>query len=513
MNSTRLSGLLLAIAATALGFYVLWQAASFSFPSVDQGTRVAGDGFPKVLIDQTGRRVVLPQKPTRIVSVTLATDEILLALVGPSRLLGVTYLAVDERISNMTQEAAAVPHQVRADPEQIISLQPDLVFVASYLRGEFIRLLQAAGLVLFQFQEYDSIAEVEQNIRLIGQVVGEEARAEALVAAMEARLQALAEQLRPIGTRPRVLYWGSQGYTAGRMTSMDDLITYAGGENLAATYGLIGSANLSAEQVLAMNPQVIVSGSFDQDGQRGLPPVLMHPALQGTDAVQHGRVYTIPSRYLVTISQFIVDGVEVFARVLHGTALRPRRAAMKPQGVSAWASVALLGGLLGLVGRRRPGDRQCERPLRAYHCHLAPSTASDRGSDLDAHASHDHSAGALSTCLDGSVGGWGVGPVRGSDAGNLSKPHGRSRAPWGVQRGCPGGCVGADPGVGDATLPHTARLRLSGRAGGGRLGLRFGHLGRQDPGRDPVTERCGGELAERFLDLIYSHPITGQHDP
>jgi iron complex transport system substrate-binding protein len=316
-----LRGLLLAIVATALGFYILWQAALFSPPSVPQGTRVTGDGFPKALIDQTGRRVVLPQKPARIVSVTLATDEILLALVGPPRLLGVTYLADNERVSNMRQEAAAVPHKVRADPEQIISLQPDLVFVASFLRGEFIRLLQAAGLVLFQFQEYASIPEIQQNIRLIGQVVGEEAKAEALVAAMQARLQALAEQLPPLGTRPRVLYWGSYGYTAGRMTSMDDLITYAGGENLAATYGIIGPANLSAEQVLAMNPQVIVSGSLDQGMQRGLPAALMHPALQGTDAVQHGRVYTIASRYLVTISQFIVDGVEAVARILHGAAL------------------------------------------------------------------------------------------------------------------------------------------------------------------------------------------------
>jgi iron complex transport system substrate-binding protein len=323
VKSTRLNSLLLAMAATALGFYVLWQAASFSSPAMPQGTRVTGDGFPKVLIDQTGRRVMLPRKPTRIVSVTLATDEILLALVEPQRLLGVTYLAVDERLSNMTQEAVAVPHKVRADPEQIISLQPDLVFVASFLRGEFIRLLQAAGLALFQFQEYDSIAEIQQNIRLIGQVVGEEARAEALVAEMQARLQALAEQLRPIGERPRVLYWGSHGYTAGRMTSMDDLITYAGGENLAATYGLIGPANLSAEQVLAMNPQVIISGSLDQGAQRGIAPVLLHPALQSTDAVQQGRVYTIPSRYLVTISQFIVNGVEVFARMLHGPSLGP----------------------------------------------------------------------------------------------------------------------------------------------------------------------------------------------
>src|SRR5919109_3306130 len=223
VKGTRLNGLLLAIVATALGLYILWQAASFSSSAIPLGTRVAGDGFPKVLIDQTGRRVVLSQKPPRIVSVTLATDEILLALVEPSRLLGVTYLAVDERISNITQEAAAVPHKVRADPEQIISLQPDLVFVASFLRGEFIRLLQAAGLVLFQFQECDSIAEIQQNIRRIGQVVGEEARAEALVAAMQSRLQTLGEQLRPIGTRPRVLYWGAHGYTAGRMTSIDGL--------------------------------------------------------------------------------------------------------------------------------------------------------------------------------------------------------------------------------------------------------------------------------------------------
>jgi iron complex transport system substrate-binding protein len=323
VKGTWLSGLLLAIAATALGFYILWQAASFSSVSTPQGTRVDGDGFPKVLIDQTGRRVVLPQKPTRIVSVTLATDEMLLALVEPHRLLGVTYLAVDERLSNMAHEAAAIPHKVRADPEQIISLQPDLVFVASFLRGEFIKLLQAAGLVLFQFQEYDSIAEIQQNIRLIGQVVGEEAKADALVAAMQVRLLALAERLRPIGARPRVLYWGSHGYTAGRLTSMDDLITHAGGENLAATYGMIGPANLSAEQVLAMNPQVIVSGSLDQSAQRGSPALLLHPALQGTDAVQHGRVYTIPSRYLVTISQFIVDGVEAFARVLHGMAFGP----------------------------------------------------------------------------------------------------------------------------------------------------------------------------------------------
>src|SRR5262245_12611990 len=110
---------------------------------------------------------------------------------------------------------------------------------------------------------------------------------------MDTRLRALAERLDPIENRPRVLYWGSHGYTAGRLTSVDDLITHAGGENLAATYGIIGSAQLSAEQVLAMNPQVIVTDSLDHDAPRGLPATLLHPAIQGTAAVQHGRVYSI----------------------------------------------------------------------------------------------------------------------------------------------------------------------------------------------------------------------------
>jgi iron complex transport system substrate-binding protein len=150
----------------------------------------------------------------------------------------------------------------------------------------------------------------------VGQVIGEEEKAEALVATMQARLRAVAERVGTMATRPHVLFWGPQGYTGGRLTSMDDLITHAGGENLAAIYGMIGSANLSAEQVVAMNPQVIIGGGDTRHPHPGLDASLMHPAFQTTDALQQGNVYTLPMRYLVTISQCIVDGVEELARVL-----------------------------------------------------------------------------------------------------------------------------------------------------------------------------------------------------
>ena len=109
MRRGRLGGLSLVGIGTALVLWIVGQLGTPSSGPAPQGTMVQGDGFPKVLIDQTGRRVVLAHKPERIVAVTLATDEILLALVERSRLLSMTYLAVDERISNVPLEAAAVP--------------------------------------------------------------------------------------------------------------------------------------------------------------------------------------------------------------------------------------------------------------------------------------------------------------------------------------------------------------------------------------------------------------------
>jgi iron complex transport system substrate-binding protein len=313
----RLVGIGLTVAVTGLILVGVWQLSQWRLNPVAQGSRVVGDGFPKTIIDQSGRQVLLPHKPQRIVSVTLATDEILSALVEPSRLLAVTYLAADETISNVPQAAAKVPHTVHADAEQLLALQPDLIFVASYLRPEIVRILQDAALPVFTFQEFESVAAIQGNIRLVAQAVGEERRGAAVVVQMNARLQAVAEQLRGVNLRPRVLYLESGGLTAGAQTSIDDIITHAGGENVAATMGLAGMATLSPEQVVALNPDVMFTGGKSPDNLAELPPFFLHPALRVVDAVQRQRVFVLPRRYLSTISQHIVGGVESLARAMH----------------------------------------------------------------------------------------------------------------------------------------------------------------------------------------------------
>src|SRR5512139_3399572 len=95
---------------------------------------VAVSAFPVTITDGAGNSVTIDSKPEKIISLTLGTDEILLDLVGPDRLIGVTYKAKDAATSNIAgrPELKQVANEIEADPEQIISLQPDLVFVATF---------------------------------------------------------------------------------------------------------------------------------------------------------------------------------------------------------------------------------------------------------------------------------------------------------------------------------------------------------------------------------------------
>src|SRR5579872_91380 len=69
--------------------------------------------------------------PRRIVSLTLATDEMLLDLVPVERVIGVTFLVDDPEISNVAgRYPPDVPRLRQGDAERIVGMQPDLVCLA-----------------------------------------------------------------------------------------------------------------------------------------------------------------------------------------------------------------------------------------------------------------------------------------------------------------------------------------------------------------------------------------------
>jgi iron complex transport system substrate-binding protein len=84
------------------------------------------------LADDRGYLVVVPRQPRRIISLTVFTDDILVELVDHRRILGLTNFSSDPAISNVAGKIADIPHRLTLNPEVIIALQPDLVFVANW---------------------------------------------------------------------------------------------------------------------------------------------------------------------------------------------------------------------------------------------------------------------------------------------------------------------------------------------------------------------------------------------
>ena len=275
-------------------------------------------GFPRTITDGLGNEVTIPQKPQRIVSLTLATDEILLSLVATERVRAVTYLAGDSIWTNVSEIARQVEHTVQSDPEQIIALEPDLVLAATYNNPDHIKLLRDAGIPVVVVSLFDSVDQVADNIRYVARLTGDEVRAEELIAAMEERLAAIEAMAAKAETKPRVLFYTAFGSSAGKGSTFSDIVQRAGGINLGdeALDGPFGE--ISLEKIVELNPDVIVTDEFSPDDNAEWQENFSnHPALANVNAKKNGRIYTVPARHISTLSHYIVEGVYDVAKLLH----------------------------------------------------------------------------------------------------------------------------------------------------------------------------------------------------
>lgn len=258
--------------------------------------------------------------PQRVVSLSLTADEILLALLPPERIVALTHLADNPSYSNVVTGAQHVQGRVQANAEQVIALQPDLVVVSALANtgGTAKALLRQTGIPLFPLQWYESIAGIKQSILAVGEAVGEGAKAQGIVADMERRIRAVQQRV-AAARQLRVLYLAPDGFTAGKKTNIDEMITTAGGRNIAAVAGIEYFRKISHETLLMLDPEVILLSRDPQavEPKEAYQWLYGNPALQNVAALRQQRVYAIPRPYLDVLSHHVVKGVEAIARLLH----------------------------------------------------------------------------------------------------------------------------------------------------------------------------------------------------
>lgn len=266
--------------------------------------------FPLSITDDLGREVTFAQAPERIVSIAPSNTEILFALGLDDQVVAV------DAFSDYPPEATAKPQvgdYVEPDLEQVVAAAPDLVLAAGIHEGTVLPALESLG-VLVVVVEPETLDEVYEGIGLIGRIAAVPERAERLVCDLETRVAAV-ESAVAGASRPRVFFeLAPELYTAGPGSFIDDMITRAGGENIAADAAEMWP-QLSNEAVVAADPEVILLA----DHEAGVTPaeVADRPGWQEVDATVQSRIAPIDPDLVARPGPRIVDGLEEIARILH----------------------------------------------------------------------------------------------------------------------------------------------------------------------------------------------------
>jgi iron complex transport system substrate-binding protein len=262
-----------------------------------------------------------PAAAVRIVSQTVGSDEMLLALARPEQIAALSELAGDPDFSAVSEQSRGYPELVpNGDAESVLKFQPTLVLCADYSRAELVAQLKRAGVRVLIFDHYVTLEDAYGNLRTLARELGAEARAEELIARCRERMNELHRRLQ--GARPvRVIAPSIYGLVPGADTTFQDLCDSAGAINLASSLGhLRGNAPPPSEQMLTWPVDCVVLGGTNL--AEALSPFQHLSPYEFMGAVRAGRAVLLRPYLLSCVSFYRVDGYEELARALHPEAFR-----------------------------------------------------------------------------------------------------------------------------------------------------------------------------------------------
>ncbi|MEI6897143.1 MAG: ABC transporter substrate-binding protein [Psychromonas sp.] len=321
MNNFKLLLFTLSLALTIV--FIQYKKELFVLFEEPQGnftTQVTGDVFPKTLTDVTGITYQLIRPPQRIISATLVSDHILADLIDPHRLVGVSRYIDYPSLSNIVGFYDESIYRTQSEIESMLALQPDLVFVASYSDPETVRYLLRSGIAIVRLSEFKSFNDIFNNINIVAAVTDTQVKAEIVIQRVKKQLKDIQQQVKN-QPKPRVLYYDINGYSAGGDSLMNEAIELSGGINVAKNVLANGEQKISAELAISLQPDVIIVTQwvFNQDkkGDSAAQILMAKKSWKNVPAIKNNRVYALPSKWLRSVSQHRIKGVQALATLLH----------------------------------------------------------------------------------------------------------------------------------------------------------------------------------------------------
>lgn len=261
--------------------------------------------------DRMGNPIDLPETVGAIVSLAPSTTQVLADLGAADRIVAIDTYSLGTKD---LPEGLPAFDMMAPDVEQLIALSPDVVFVTGMMlvEGDPLQQLTDMGIAVAYIPSSNTIADIQEDILFIGEVVGDAEGAARLVQDMQAQI----DLLRVETDEPIPVYFevGAEPglYSFGAGTFLNEMIELVGGKNIFADQE--GWLSVSDESVIAADPQVIFTN--DYMGEAAAEGILARTGWEEVSAVKEGRVFYIDSDASAQPNHRIVEALKQMAEAM-----------------------------------------------------------------------------------------------------------------------------------------------------------------------------------------------------
>jgi len=250
--------------------------------------------------DQDPVDVTLDSEPERVAALTYETGELVASLGESDRLVAAQESLTNPAISSHAEEFEDVEHHIptegNIDAEAVMATNPDLVLLSTRrgLEEGAAKVLEGAGIPVITLpNHWANMEEINSNIETVGEALAVEDAADELVKSLE---EGLVQEEGDDASKPRVLALSNQAgqpfVVAGEAFPLQ-LLELAGARDAGAELGFERSGPISAEQVIAAEPDAILLIDMNGSGEKIFDPLLENDAIASLSAASPENVMLI----------------------------------------------------------------------------------------------------------------------------------------------------------------------------------------------------------------------------
>ncbi len=259
------------------------------------------------ITDDSGRRVKIPEKVERAVSLAPNLTEIAFAVGAGDKLVGVTtfcnYPAAAQKIQKIGDTQTP-------NIENIIALKPQIVLVSTASQMEnFSKTLDERGITVFVTNP-NSLDDIYKTVYQIGEIFSADEKARVIVNELKRRVADVEARTDSAEDTKVFLQISKESlFTVGKDSFITDLISRAGGASVTSNVGT-AYPKVSKETAFALNPEAIILSDSEDNREP-------NDVFKNSPAVRNGKVFRINAELISRPAPRIVDGLEQMAKVLH----------------------------------------------------------------------------------------------------------------------------------------------------------------------------------------------------